>query len=145
MDDSASRLRLRPGRRGQAALEAMIMMAFMLLLMFGLMHLTMFTVTRYMVNYAAFAAARAAEVGNDPEDAAEAVLENINWWAGENGTMPVEVRQENRDGWSGFTVETRVPFGLPIYEMVEPQGMLISGFAPVSIQNDAPSGGDNDQ
>ena len=60
------------GRAGQAALEAMMMMAFMLLLVFGVMHMTMFIVTRYMVNYAAFAAARAAEVGNDPEDAAAA-------------------------------------------------------------------------
>jgi len=141
---STERARRHAGRRGQAALEAMMMMAFMLLLVFGLMHVTMFIVTRYMVNYAAFAAARAAEVGNDPEDAAEAVLANINWWAGQNDQMPVEVYQENRDGWSGYTVETRVPFGLPIYEYVEPEGMLISGFAPVSIQSNAPSGGDND-
>ena len=33
-----------------------MMMVFMLLLVFGLMHVTMFIVTRYMVNYAAFAA-----------------------------------------------------------------------------------------
>lgn len=121
-----------------------MMMVFMLLLVFGLMHVTMFIVTRYMVNYAAFAAARAAEVGNDPKDAAAAVLANINWWADQNDEMPVQVYQENRDGWSGYTVETRVPFGLPIYEYVEPEGMLISGFAPVSIQANAPSGGDND-
>lgn len=132
------------GRSGQAALEAMMMMAFMLLLVFGVMHMTMFIVTRYMVNYAAFAAARAAEVGNDPEDAAAAVLANINWWAGENDEMPVSVFLDNRDGWSGYTVETRVPFGLPIYEYIEPQGMKIAGFAPVSIQGNAPSGGDND-
>lgn len=122
-----------------------MMMAFVLLLVFGLMHLTMFTVTRYMVNYAAFAAARAAEVGNDPQDAAEAVMANINWWAGQNEDAPVEVDYENRDGWGGYRVRTRVPFGLPIYEYIEPQGVLLEGFAPVSIQDDAPSGGDNDE
>lgn len=135
----------RRGRRGQATLETMMMMAFMLLIIFGLMHLTMLTVTRYMANYAAFAAARAAEVGNDPEAAAEDVMANINWWVGENEDPPVRVYQENRDGWSGYTVETRVPFGVPIYEYVEPEGLLITGFAPVTIQNNAPSGGDNDQ
>ncbi len=121
-----------------------MMMAFMLLLVFGLMHLTMFTVTRYMVNYAAFAAARAAEVGNDPESAARDVMANINWWVGEGDDPPVTVTHENVNGWSGYTVETRVPFGLPIYEHVEPQGMLITGFAPVTTQDDPPSGGDND-
>ena len=54
-------------RRGQATLESMIMMGFLLLLIFGLMHLVMFAVTRYMVNYAAFAASRAAVVGNSPQ------------------------------------------------------------------------------
>jgi len=121
------------------------MMVFMLLLMFGMMHLTMFIVTRYMVNYAAFAASRAAEVGNDPADAAEAVMANINWWVSDNQETPTKVYLENRDGWSGYTVEARVPFGLPIYEYIEPEGLLISGFAPVSIQDGAPSGGDNDQ
>lgn len=122
-----------------------MMMAFMLLIVFGLMHLTMLTITRYMANYAAFAAARAAEVGNDPQDAAEEVMKNINWWVGENQDPPVKAYLDNRDGWSGYTVETRVPFGVPIYEYVEPEGLLITGFAPVSIQDNAPSGGDNDE
>ena len=135
----------RRGNRGQATLETMMMMVFMLLIVFGLMHLTMFTVTRYMANYAAFAAARAAEVGNDPESAARDVMANINWWASEGDDPPVKVYQENVGGWSGYMVETRVPFGLPIYEYVEPEGMLITGFAPVATQDDAPSGGDNDQ
>jgi len=131
-------------RHGQATLETMIMMGFMLLLIFGLMHMVMFTVTRYMVNYAAFAAARAAEVGNDPEDAAKAVMANLNWWATENKDAPVEVDTENRDGWAGYRVRTYVPFGLPIYEYLEPEGMRIEGFSPVAIQDDAPSGGDNE-
>ena len=135
----------RRGRRGQATLETMMMMAFMLLIVFGLMHLTMLTVTRYMVNYAAFAAARAAEVGNDPESAAEDVMANINWWVGQGEDPPVKVYPENQDGWAGYTVETRVPFGVPIYEHVEPEGLLIKGFAPVTTQDDPPSGGDNDQ
>lgn len=120
-----------------------MMMAFMLLLIFGVMHLTMFAVTRYMVNYAAFAAARAAVVGNSPQRAAEAVLDNLNWWASEGGTPPVTVAYENRNGWAGYAVRTRVPFGLPIYEYIEPQGMPIEGFAPTTTQDNPPSGGDN--
>lgn len=133
----------RRGRRGQAALESMMMMAFMLLLIFGVMHLAMFAVTRYMVNYAAFAAARAAVVGNSPQQAAEAVMENLNWWASEGGKPPVSVSYENKDGWAGYTVRTRVPFGMPIYEWIEPQGMPMESFAPTTTQDDPPSGGDN--
>ena len=133
----------RRGRRGQAALESMLMMAFMLLLIFGVMHLTMFAVTRYMVNYAAFAAGRAEAVGNSGQAAAEAVMENLNWYASEGGKPPVEVAFENRDGWEGYVVRTRVPFGMPIYEWIEPQGMLIESFAPTTRQDDPPSGGDN--
>lgn len=133
----------RRSRRGQAALESMMMMAFMLLLIFGVMHLTMFAVTRYMVNYAAFAAARAAVVGNSPQAAAEAVMDNLNWWASEGGKAPVSVSSENRDGWSGYVVRTRVPFGMPIYEWIEPQGVELESFAPTATQDNAPSGGDN--
>jgi Flp pilus assembly protein TadG len=131
------------GRRGQAALESMMMMAFVLLLVFGLMHLSMLTVTRYMVNYAAHAAGRASVVGNNPTAAARAVLANINWLAREGGTMPVSVQYVNRDGWGGYEVTTRVPFGLPIYRTIAPEGIAITGFAPLTIDGNAPTGGDN--
>lgn len=135
---------VRGGRSGQAALESMMMMGFLLLLVFGLMHLVMFAVTRYMVTYAAFAAARAALVGNSPQLAAEAVLANINWFAVDGQEMPVEVSYTFKDFSAGYEVRTRVPFGLPIYEWIEPQGMEIVAFAPNQSQSNAPSGGDND-
>jgi len=120
-----------------------MMMAFMLLLIFGVMHLTMFVVTRYMVNYAAFAAARAAAVGKSPSVAAAAVMDNLNWWRSDGQDAPVQVDYVNQGGWSGYRVRTRVPFGLPIYEYIEPQGVLLEGFAPTTSQDDPPSGGDN--
>lgn len=133
----------RAGRRGQAALESIISMGFVLFFVFGLMHLGMLIVTRYMVNYAAFAAARAAAVGNSHQAAAEAVMKNLNWWAAEGGTPPVEVSYINRDGWAGYLVKTRVPFGLPLYDRIDPAGIELESFAPVATQSDAPSGGDN--
>ena len=131
-------------RRGQATLEAMIMMGFLLLMVFGLMHLVMFAVTRYMVNYAAFAAARAAVVGNSPQLAAEAVLQNLNWFADEGGEQPVEVSYTFKDFTFGYEVRTRVPFGAPIYEWWDGDGIEVVAFAPSNMQDDAPSGGDND-
>ena len=121
-----------------------MMMGFLLLMVFGLMHLVMFAVTRYMVNYAAFAASRAAVVGNDPQQAAEAVMANLNWWSTEGQDPPVQVTSTVKDGASGFEVSTRVPFGLPIYEWVEPEGIELVAFAPANAQQNAPSGGDND-
>lgn len=130
-------------RRGQAAVESMLMMAFVVLLVFGLMHLTMLMATRYMVNYAAFAASRAAMVGNSPQAAAEAVMENLNWWVAYDDTTPVQVEYENRDGWAGYAVTVRVPFGLPLYERIDPGGIRVIGFAPTATQANAPGGGDN--
>lgn len=120
------------------------MMGFLLLLVFGLMHLVMFAVTRYMVNYAAFAASRAAVVGNSPQLAAEAVMENLNWFADEGGDQPVEVNYTFNGFTFGYEVRTRVPFGAPIYEWIDGDGLELVAFAPSNAQEDAPSGGDND-
>ncbi len=121
-----------------------MMMGFLLLLVFGLMHLVMLAVTRYMVTYAAFAAARASLVGHSPQLAAEAVLANIDWWLDQGKDVPVEVTYSFQGTTSGWQVRTYVPFGLPIYEWIEPQGMEIVAFAPNQSQSNAPSGGDND-
>ena len=119
------------------------MMGFLLLLIFGLMHLVMFAVTRYMVNYAAFAASRAAVVGNSAQLAAEAVMANLNWYADEGGDQKVEVNYTVRDGASGYEVKTRVPFGFPMYEWIAPEGIELIAFVPSNEQSNAPSGGDN--
>lgn len=131
----------RQGRRGQAMLESMLMMVFTLLLIFGFMHLTMFVVTRYVANYAAYAAARAAMVGNSPEAAARAVMANLNWYAWQGGEPDVTVSQSG----GRFVVETYVPFGLPIYrsEDIDGDGIRIRAYAPVMGDDDPPTGGDD--
>src|SRR5688500_15691142 len=47
---------------GQAATETMISMLFLMLMIWGLVHLSMFAVSKYVANYAAWAAARTAMV-----------------------------------------------------------------------------------
>ena len=120
-----------------------MMMGFLLLMIFGLMHLVMFAITRYMLNYAAFAASRAAVVGNSPDAAAQAVMNNLNWFATEGGTQQVQVQYTYKGLSSGYEVRTRVPFGMPIYEWIDSGGIELVAFAPASPQANAPSGGDN--
>ena len=115
------------------------MMVFTLLLIFGFMHLTMFVVTRYVANYAAYAAARAAMVGNSPEAAARAVMSNLNWYAWQGGDPDVRVTQTG----GRFVVETYVPFGLPIYRTIEGRGVRIRAVAPAMGDANAPTGGDD--
>ena len=88
--------------------------------------------------------ARAAVVGNSPQLAAEAVMENLNWFADEGGQQPVEVNFTFKNGTSGYEVRTRVPFGAPIYEWVDDDGLELVAFAPANAQQNPPSGGDND-
>ncbi len=131
----------RQGRRGQAMLESMLMMVFTLLLIFGFMHLTMFVVTRYVANYAAYAAARADMVGNSPAAAARAVMANLNWYAWKGGEPDVTVSKSG----GRFVVETYVPFGLPIYRSadIDGDGIRIRASAPVMGDDDPPTGGDD--
>src|SRR5262249_35074881 len=51
---SAVRTRVRRIARGQAATETIIMMTFLLLMIFGLVHLCMLMTVKYMVNFSAF-------------------------------------------------------------------------------------------
>ncbi len=121
-----------------------MMMGFLLLMIFGLMHLVMFAITRYMLNYAAFAASRAAVVGNNPQLAAQAVMDNLNWFATDGGEQEVQVQYTVKGFTTGYEVRTRVPFGLPIYELIDSGGIELVAFAPANNQSDVPSGGDND-
>lgn len=121
---------------GQATTETMMMMAFLMLLIFGFIHLSMLMATKYMVNYSAFAAARAAMVGAGAagrELAAFGVMDNLRWNDNLVANTPIAlegsrtIRGVNRDG---MEVTYRVPFGLPIFAALPPGGLAIESFAP---------------
>lgn len=152
--------------RGQAFVETMVMMPFMLLLVFGFVHMTMLIATKYVTNYAAFAAARTAMV-SDPLDvltgnvstAATEVIQNMNWQAspvectlfgsGDCAVFFPAVRMvegmfgipTNR---TGLEVRYRAPFGLPIFNAVPAGGLQVIGFAPVALQPSVENTGDNE-
>lgn len=132
------------GRRvdaGQATTETMIMMSFLLLMIFGVVHMAMLMSTKVMVNYAAWAAARAAMVGENQTLAAMAVMDNLRW------TSPPLVRETTKTirgkSRQGIEVTVLVQFGLPIFKAVPTGGLRVVAFAPVAKQPNIPERGDN--
>lgn len=132
------------GRRvdaGQATTETMIMMSFLLLMIFGVVHMAMLMSTKAMVNYAAWAAARAAMVGENSTLAAMTVMDNLRW------TSPPIVRETTKTirgkNRRGMEVTVRVQFGLPIFNAIPTGGLRVVGFAPVAKQPNIPERGDN--
>lgn len=122
--------------RGQATTETMMMMAFLMLLIFGFIHLSMLMATKYMVNYSAFSAARASMTGagwGDQTTAAFAVMDNLRWHDNVIANTPIvssgsrEIRGVTRDG---VKVLYFVPFGLPIFGVLPPGGMRLESFSP---------------
>jgi hypothetical protein len=120
-------------------------MSLVLLFIFGLLHLSMMMVTKYMVNYAAFAAARTAMVrgvgASEVQDAAQQALEILQWWPKGNERNVPEVEYDGAR--EGLIVRYRIPFGLPIFDTVSPNGLVVEGFAPVAEQPNIPETGDN--
>jgi hypothetical protein len=113
----------------------MMMMAFLMLLIFGFIHLSMLMATKYMVNYSAFAAARATMVGAGAagrELAAFGVMDNLRWHDNVVLNTPIvttgskTIRGVNRDG---VTSTYRVPFGLPIFAALPPGGLAVESFS----------------
>ena len=139
--------------RGQATTETMIMMIFVVLLIFGFVHMTMLIATKYMVNYAAFAAARTGTVGGNTSTAAAEVIQNLRWWVvpssaqcgsfGAKCTVSPEVRNIRGKSRTGLAVRYRVPFGLPIFNDLPAGGIEVVAFAPLVIQPPVPNTGDN--
>ena len=152
--------------RGQALVETMVMMSFILLLIFGFVQMTMLMATKYVTNYAAFAAARTATV-SDPfvfvtakvGTAATEVIQNLNWWPSPVECTPLgngkcEVGPAHREAGDfegiptklrlGLEVRYRVPFGLPIFNAVPAGGLEVIGFAPVALQLSVENTGDNE-
>lgn len=119
----------RVGDRGQAVTESIIMMTFLLLMIFGLIHLCMLMSMKFMVNNAAFSAARTAMVS--PGDVNEAALEGMGymrgWWTGGNaGLNQPFVRPTSKTirgkGRSGFEAIWAAPFGFPAFVDAKPCG-----------------------
>jgi Flp pilus assembly protein TadG len=115
-------MRSRSRERGQAATETMISMLFLMLMIWGLVHLSMFAVSKYVANYAAWAAARTAMVHGSPSGtgvggqslvAAMHVMGNWKW-----ATLVRAFRtQHNFRGTNRTVIEVdmTVPFGHLIF------------------------------
>jgi Flp pilus assembly protein TadG len=134
--------RLVRDRRGQAATETMMVMVFLLMLVFGFMNFCMLVTTKYVVNYAAFAAARAYMVNHDvgrAQQAADDVIRGVGrFW-----TAPVSVDTNATLGSrAGVTVRVRVPFGIPLIN-AGAKGFELVGFSAVTLQPSIEEKGDN--
>ena len=139
--------------RGQATTETMIMMMFLLLMIFGLVHMTMLVATKYVVNYAAYVAARTEMVRGDgftgktiAWTAAYMVLsDNAHWWSSPLKNSPdIPLGSDvSMYGREGLTVTYHVPFGLPIFNSIDSGGVKIVGFSPVAVQPEIEEKGDN--
>ncbi|MCL4848237.1 MAG: hypothetical protein KJ066_16975 [Acidobacteria bacterium] len=117
------------------------MMSFLLLMIFGVVHMAMLMSTKAVVNYAAWTASRAAMVGGSHQLAAMAVMDNLRW------TTPPIVRETTKTirgrQRRGMEVTVFVRFGLPIFNAVPTPGVRVVGFAPLARQPNIPERGDN--
>jgi hypothetical protein len=121
---------------GQAATETMISMLFLMLMIWGLVHLSMFAVSKYVANYAAWSAARAAMVYGAPsglgsigQPAAAAMHVMGNWrWATLLRTFSSSHNFRGRNR-TVIEVDMRVPFGAPIFPSTPLGGIRVYGRA----------------
>ncbi|OFW22107.1 MAG: hypothetical protein A3G21_19150 [Acidobacteria bacterium RIFCSPLOWO2_12_FULL_66_21] len=145
----------------------MLMMAFLTLFIVGAVHLSMFAVTRSMVNLAAFSAARTVMVRASqpgPIDipiigeididiplnwrlqsgwfAAREVMSGLQWWGGGWNDVPGFILDGQHRNRQQLSVTYQVPFGIPIFNDVPNGGLRVRGFAPYVIQ-DVGEEGDN--
>jgi hypothetical protein len=132
------------GERGQAATETMLVMLFVMLMIFGFVHMSMIATTKHIVNFAAYSASRAEYVtSGNASSAASGALLYLNWRGPVVPYVPVmgpilipgpsrtnlNVRGRSREG---YRVEYRLPFGLPQRnnQTLFGQGVSIRSFAP---------------
>jgi hypothetical protein len=140
------------GQRGQAATETIIMMVFLLLMIFGLIHLCMLMSVKYMVNFSAFAAARTAMVDSGSSSVTTAATEGLGymngWWSGSftglntpyvQGPIDKQIRGKKRTGYSSTFA---VPFGLPIFNSTQPCGTTNAQTCGVRLIGFSPSSGE---
>jgi hypothetical protein len=136
----------RVGHVGQATTETLMMMSFLLLLIFGFIQLSLLMATKYMVNYSAFAAARARMVGAGAirqRVAAFGVMDNLRWRDNPNLNTPIvtpAVRLIRGRLRSGVTSRYSVPARL----LIAPEGFVIESFSAAGPDWSAvPEVGDN--
>lgn len=138
--------------RGQAATETMMMMMFLLLMIFGLAHFSMLAATKQMLDYAAFAAARTALVGDGlfgfgaPQQAARQVMDASLRWSNQQANVSGDscmIPQPLMNFKRGLRVDIRVPFGLPIFNNIPAGGLLVTSLAPCITQPRIDESGDN--
>ena len=124
---------------GQSTTETLLVMSFLMLLVFGVVHMAMLATTKYLVSFAAFNAARTAMIGRSAQTGASSALSMLDW----PGSSPVaednSARTIRGTRRSGVTVRYVVPFG-GIFNLPSP---IITGFAPSTRQPDIPEDGDN--
>lgn len=90
-------------RRGQASVELALMIPLLFAVLFAIVELAFFFGDTHYVNYAAFAAARAQQVGGDANRAASMLLDG-------NATSSARV---NPDAGGSVKVSQTWPFSLP--------------------------------
>jgi hypothetical protein len=140
---------LRRNHLGQAATETIIMMMFLLLMIFGLIHLCMLMSVKYMVNFSAFAAARTAMVDDSMFATTSAATEGLGymngWWSGSyiglnipyvQGPIDKQIRGKKRTGYSSTFA---VPFGVRLIGFSPWSGKQSSDGQ--SISHDGDNGG----
>src|SRR5262249_45633399 len=124
--------------------ETLLMMMFLMLMVFGLIHLSMIATTKYMVNFAAFSAGRAAMIGNSAQVAAANALLYVRW-SGPVCVPPTCIVDSNASKTirgktrTGVSVRYFVPFG-GFFGNALP---FLSGFSPFEKQPDVKEEGDN--
>jgi Flp pilus assembly protein TadG len=127
----------RTGERGQSTTETLLMMMFLMLLIFGVVHLSMLATTKYLVNFAAFSGARTAMIGGSAQAGAESALLYLRWSkpaAHDNSSKTI--RGKTRRGVS-------VSYFVPFAGFFDPQVPSLTGFAPYTKQPNIPEEGDN--
>ena len=147
--------RLRPTRRrsrargvsGQATVETLVTLGFVLFFMLTLIHLSLLSVTKMMTNYAAFSAGRSMMVrGNGvcsmfssggawATGAAVSVLDNLRW---SSMATPIPTCWSS-GGRQGMMVLYMTPFGRPIVSSDVP----VVAFSASPMQPSISENGDN--
>lgn len=114
--------------------ETLLSLSLLLFIVMGLLQLALLAATRHMVNYAAFAGARASLYGQGNQATAAARdVTNILGYATRTPTFSA--------GRSTFRVQYPTPFALPIFNQGRRE-VVVVGEAPVFTQP-ALRGGDN--
>jgi len=127
---------------GQAVTETVLSLAFILLIVLGLIHLTLLASTKHIVNYAAFAGARASMY--NPSDAARTAgamdrlaVEEVT------GMMFWGRRPRTAITGNGYRVLYPTPFALPLFSHAGGSVVIVTSVVPVARQPDLPEEGDN--